>query len=83
MILGQSGEDFAIDEQAFLFGSTNEFRVRQTKRSKGGVNLDVPKSAEVTLLVAAMFARIGKCFGDGHFGHALLGFASVAITLGR
>lgn len=59
-MLGETGENFAVKGDVFLFQSADEFAVRhfsacsERSRGKSGVDFDVPQFPEIVFLVAAV-----------------------------
>jgi len=61
MFFGQFGEHFAVEQDVGFFELVNQFAVRHAIFSRGGVDFDVPKRAEVPFL----FSAVAECVAAG------------------
>lgn len=71
MKFSQMRERFAVEFDALFLGGANEFAVRKAERTQGGVDFDIPQSAEVAFLVATMGESVTAGMGERFIGGAL------------
>ena len=81
IVFGEVGEDFAVNQNVFLFHRAHEFGVGETFCIEDGVDFDYPFAAACTFFVAAVAESIGSCVKDGFLGGAFVRRAGEAIAL--
>ena len=67
------GQGFAIESDPFLFGGIDKFGIRKTERADGGVDLDVPESAEIAFLVTTMGKGVSSGVHQSVVGGSFVG----------
>ncbi len=80
-VFGESGEDFAVNRDAFYLEGVNELAVGKSEWARGGVDADVPECAEVTLLVFSVVEGVFTRMHESVPSHTFLGGTAMAITL--
>ena len=81
IILGEVGEDFAVEGDILFLEHGNEFGVGEAVFLESGGEAHVPEAAEVAFLVLSVGEGVGAGMHDGFVGHALFGRAAVAVAL--
>lgn len=79
---GEFGENLSIKADISLLQHSLETRVGETLRLEEGIDANLPKAAEVTLLVAAVSEGVGSGVSESLLSLALLLRAAEAKALG-
>lgn len=76
VILGKEGEDFAIHYDAFRAQFVDEFAIGCPVWANGGIDANLPQTAEVAFVVAAVAMGVYPGFDGRDTGEAQFGLAA-------
>lgn len=82
-MLGELSQDFAIEFDVVFFKLMNEAAVGESERPNGGVNFDLPESAEITFFLSAVPEGVSAGVKQGLARRPFFFASAVAKALGR
>ena len=81
MLVGEVGEDLAVDGNALLLQSAHKLAVRLAHRVKSGIDADIPESSSDAFLVAAVSKSVRASVEDRFLRHAFFVASAKSVAL--